>query len=80
MAMIQIPKPDTGITEFETHVLVSEHRHQTLLDRVSRVESAIDTIVEQTRATKRAVIGAALTLAGGAASALFAILMEYFKH
>ena len=80
MAMIQIPKPDMGITEFETHVLVAEHRHQNMMDRIGRIEASIDTIVEQIRTTKRTVIGAAITLAGGAASALFAILMAYFKH
>jgi hypothetical protein len=85
MALIQIPDPqmsnkDLESADLETHVLLCQHRYQAIDERFDRIEASIDSIIEQSKATKRIITGAIVTILTGAAGTAISILINLLKQ
>lgn len=84
MALIQIPdsnsSKDLESTELETHVLLCQHRYKAIDERFDRIEASIDSIIEQSKATKKIITGAIVTIITGAAGAAISFLFNLLKQ
>ena len=85
MSLIQIPSAassnkDLESADLETHVLLCQHRYQVIDERFDRIESSIDNIIEQSKATKRIITGAIVTIITGAAGTAISILFNFLKQ
>lgn len=84
MSLIQIPNPQTTnkdleSADLETHVLLCQHRYQVIDERFDRIEASIDNIIEQSKATKKIITGAIVTIITGAAGTAIGILFNLLK-
>jgi hypothetical protein len=63
----------------ETHVILCAERNAGLLERILTLEKKINDVVEQSRANKRILVGAAISVATGMISAAFALITHLPK-
>ena len=80
MAFVQsVSNKEIELTNLETHVALSKQRYAILEERVKRAEDEINSIHDQSKATKRAIIGASITVATSAVSAAGALVFNFLK-
>ena len=80
MAFVQTSSnKDIELTNLETHVALSKQRYAILEERVERAEDEINRIQEQSKATKKAILGAIITVVTSAVSAAVAFMFNFLK-
>jgi predicted GTPase len=80
MAFVQTSSnKDIELTNLETHVALSKQRYAILEERVERAEDEINRIQEQSKATKKAILGAIITVVTSAVSAAGALIFNFLK-
>jgi len=80
MSLIPIQSnKDIEKTNLETHVILCAERNAGLLERILTLEKKINDVVEQSRANKRILVGAAISVATGVISTIFALITHLPK-
>jgi hypothetical protein len=80
MAFIPSSDKDIEKTNLETHVVLSLERNKVLEDKITATERKIADIIEQTRAIKRILLGAAISALFGIMGTLFTVAVNFPKH
>ncbi len=80
MAFISDSSKDIEKTNLETHVALSLERNKVLEDKITATERKIADIIEQTRAIKRILLGAAISALFGIMGTLFTVAVNFPKH
>jgi flagellar biosynthesis/type III secretory pathway chaperone len=70
---------DVEKTNLETHVILSLERNAGLLERIQNLEKKISDVVEQSRANKRILHGAIITVITGVISTVFSLITHIPK-